>query len=90
MKRLSALFAVVISLTLIASCAGPQTCECGGTCEGCAEAGATECAGCVALQAGQTGWCEDCGKGYFEGKEVNCSGECAGDPGVPPCADCVK
>ena len=90
MRRLFTLIAVVLCLTWIASCAGPQSCECGGTCEECTAADATACEGCVALQAGQTGWCEACGAGYFEGQEVNCKGECAANPGGPPCADCVK
>ena len=48
------------------------------------------CAGCVALMKGETGWCADCGTGYFEGNEVNCKNSCAADPGGPPCAGCVK
>jgi hypothetical protein len=66
--------------------------ECGGCAEGecnCSKAAAS-CAGCKPLVAGQTGWCEDCGKGFFEGKEVNCVGGCKANPGGPPCTGCVK
>jgi len=31
-----------------------------------------------------------CGKGFFEGKEVNCKGECKANPGGAPCKACVK
>ena len=51
---------------------------------------AAGCPGCVALKAGATGWCADCGTGFYEGKEVNCKKECGMNPGGPPCKDCVK
>lgn len=64
----------------------------GGTCDSCAKvADATAgCAGCTALKAGATGWCADCGTGFYEGKEVNCKDECGMNPGGPPCENCVK
>jgi hypothetical protein len=48
------------------------------------------CAVCEKLKAGGTGWCAECDKGYFEGKEVNCTGQCRANPGGPPCEACVK
>lgn len=48
------------------------------------------CAACEILKAGGTGWCAECDKGYYEGKEVNCTGQCRANPGGPPCEACVK
>jgi hypothetical protein len=48
------------------------------------------CPGCTALKAGATGWCAECGTGFYEGKEVNCKDECGMNPGGPPCENCVK
>ncbi|MFH1998740.1 MAG: hypothetical protein ABIK28_03620 [Planctomycetota bacterium] len=60
------------------------------SCAASADKKATACETCTQLMAGGTGWCEGCKKGFFEGKEVNCKGECAANPGGPPCKECVK
>ncbi len=77
-----------------AACAQNTACEAeGGTCADCDEtetASATECSDCVALMAGKTGWCEECGKGYNAGSEVFCTQFCTSRPGDPPCEMCVK
>ncbi len=83
------------------NCAGDTDCQAeGGACEGCpgasqaeAETAAAEggaCAGCATLMAGGTGWCADCGKGYSDGWEVNCTKYCKAAPGSQPCSSCVK
>lgn len=90
---------VVGCATTDTNCAGCGMEKNGCTCEACPvtgktgecpEAGAAVCAECVELAAGGTGWCAECDKGFYEGKEVNCSGGCKGNPGGPPCAACVK
>lgn len=58
--------------------------------EGMEELEAAECAGCAELMKGKTGWCAECGTGFYEGQEVNCKGGCQANPGGPPCEDCVK
>ena len=70
----------------------PSTGKCCGTCTG-GGATATEadgCPGCDSLEAGGTGWCADCGAGYYEGSIVKCKGSCNARPGGPPCSACAK
>lgn len=62
-------------------CCGKDSCK-EGTC--------SKKASCCGSCAGKTGWCEETGKGYYEGKEVKCKGQCAANPGGPPCKNCVK
>lgn len=64
-----------------------ESCSCKGCAEKCGES--CSCEGCAKLMAGKTGWCA-CGKGFFEGKEVKCKGECQANPGGAPCEACVK
>lgn len=78
MKRLIALASLILCLTWIASCAGPQGCECGGTCEGCAAAEAADC------DCGGT--CETC---VAAADAIACEGCVALQAGQTGwCADC--
>ncbi len=79
------------------SCDKDKVCssaKCEGSCSGekCGDScacSAKECTDCAEQMADKTGWCM-CGKGFFEGKEVNCKGECKANPGGAPCKACVK
>ena len=101
MRILSILTVVVLALLLLPACATDGCCgSCGGTCasacgdncscDGCTKDDAAKCEACAGAMAGQTGWCAGCQKGFFEGQEVNCTTECAANPGGPPCPACVK
>lgn len=70
------------------SCA--SSCGDGCSCDGSAKGDAATCEVCAILKDGATGWCAECQKGFSEGQEVNCTTECAANPGGPPCPACVK
>ena len=82
--RIAALLIVtLIGLSLFAGCASDKSAEVSKSAPACVE--------CVNLKdAGETGWCSQCGTGFYEGKEVMCKGSCGANPGGPPCRGCVK
>lgn len=87
---------LVLCVALIAGCCSDKCCSsCSSgdkaSCSCAPEKGAEAavCA-CETLEAGGTGWCKKCGVGFFEGKKVKCEGNCAANPGGPPCKQCVK
>ena len=98
MRYLSTLLIAILAVWLLASCGSSEAPAPAKAPE--AKTGAVEkaesvaksipCAGCEMLMAGGTGWCAECDKGYYEGKEVNCTGQCRANPGGPPCQVCVK
>ena len=105
MRRFTTILGLFLCLILVLGCTTGESCKkcdkgdakkaCCGTCEGksadkCPSAETAACTGCTDLAAGKTGWCKDCGTGFFEGQEVNCKGACKGNPGGPPCSACRK
>ena len=97
MRTWLVLIVMILCLAFWTGCTTTKVCGgCGGKCGECAcsEAKAGEvaaCSGCAALiEAKATAWCEACGKGYYEGKEVKCKGGCKANPGGLPCKNCVK
>lgn len=90
MKSLPALFAIGLCLLLLPACKCCDDGDCGCQDQTNTAVEDVSCPGCAELMDGKTGWCADCGTGFNEGNEVNCKGECAGNPGGPPCAACVK
>ena len=89
MKILPALLAMCLGLLLFPACKSVDD-DCCGCQETTNAVEDVSCPSCAELMEGKTGWCDDCGTGFHQGQEVNCKGQCAGDPGGPPCAACVK
>lgn len=76
---------------LATGCSGPDKCcgTCGGDCT-CNSAESAGCEKCGLGIDGKNGWCDACGKGYFDGKEVTCKGCYEAMAGGPPCEKCKK
>ena len=63
---------------------------------GCKKAGkksstsSSKCDGCAEMAKAGKGWCDGCGKGMVDGKEVACYGCYVQKTGGPDCANCAK
>lgn len=53
---------------------------------------AKACDPCIKGKAGEATWCDDCNKGYVDGKAVKCKGcyKAKTTEGEEPCASCDK